>query len=168
MADGRTALVNTHNCGFYRLSELDGDAKIERVLAMSQPRNLGCSVPVLIGHFMVMPITYAHRYATLDISDPSHPVEVSSLDMDSTFYPHWINGEPGSNRVVATIRERTNGVEGAPTVMLGYLDRLTGKLAWDARFRDAGAKTPGVSFSRDSWPNGVKGMVIPHAALFVP
>jgi hypothetical protein len=168
MADGRTALMNTHNCGFYRLSALDADPKIERVLAMKQPENVGCSVPAVIGHFMVMPITRAHRYATLDISDPSHPVEVSSLDMDSTFYPHWINSEPGSNRVVATIREKANNVEGAPMVFVGYLDRSTGKLTWDERFRDAGATSPGVSFKRDSWPNGVKGMVIPHAALFVP
>jgi hypothetical protein len=168
MADGRTALMNTYNCGFYRLTNLDADPKVERVLAMALPRNVGCSVPAIVGHFMVIPITYAHRYATLDISDPSHPVEVSSLDMDSTLFPHWINGEPGSNRVVATIRERANNVEGAPLVMLGYFDRLTGKLAWDPRFRDAGAKTPGVSFTRDEWPNGVKGRVIPHAAVFVP
>lgn len=51
---------------------------------------------------------------------------------------------------------------------IGYLDRVTGKLAWDDRFRDPGAVTPGVKFKRDSWPNGVKGMVMPHAALFVP
>jgi hypothetical protein len=168
MADGRTALVNTYNCGFYRLSDIDGDPKIERVLAMSHPKNIGCSVPAIIGHFMVMPITYAHRYATLDISDPSHPKEVSSLDMDSTFFPHWINSEPGSNRVVATVRQRANNVEGAPMVLLGYLNRVTGKLAWDARFRDKGAAAPGVRFTRDEWPNGVKGMVMPHAALFVP
>lgn len=168
MADGHTALMNTYNCGFYRLTDLDADPKIERVLAMEHPRNLGCSVPAIVGHYMVVPITHAHRYATLDIADPSHPVEVSSLDMDSTFFPHWMNNEPGSNRVVATVRERANNVEGTPIVMLGYLNRATGKLTWDERFRDAKATTPGVKFTRETWPNGVKGMVMPHAALFVP
>jgi hypothetical protein len=28
--------------------------------------------------------------------------------------------------------------------------------------------TRGVSYHRESWPNGVKGMAMPHGALFVP
>ena len=82
LADGRTALMNTYYCGFYRITGLETDPKIERVLAMEHPKNIGCSVPIIAGKFMVMPIAYAHRYATIDISDPSHPVEVASLATD--------------------------------------------------------------------------------------
>lgn len=35
-------------------------------------------------HFMVMPITYAHRYATIDIADADHPREVASFATDSS------------------------------------------------------------------------------------
>jgi len=48
------------------------------------------------------------------------------------------------------------------------LNRSTGRLSWDPAFRDAGASRPGVSFDRATWPNGLTGMAMPHAALFVP
>ena len=68
-----SVLMNTYYCGFFRISRLDGDPKIEHVMSLPQPQNGGCSVPVIAGRFMVMPIAYAHRYATIDISDPTHP-----------------------------------------------------------------------------------------------
>jgi hypothetical protein len=163
MPDGRTAMVNTYTCGFYHVTNLDSDPKLERVMAMQQPKNFGCSVPVIAGHFMLMPIAYAHRYATLDISNPSHPVEVSSVSTDTTFYPHWVARDPGSDRVVVDDQG-----DGAPFVMIGHFDASTGKLTWDERFRDAGATKPGVSFMKDLWPNGLKGMMMPHGAVFVP
>lgn len=162
LADGRTVLMNTYYCGFYRISGIERDAKIERVMVMQHPKNIGCSVPIIAGKFMVMPIAYAHRYATIDISDPAHPVEVQSLATDSTFYPHWIAAEPGTDRVVVTDQG-----DGAPMLMLGHFDSRTGKLWWDEKFRDAGSAKPGVSFMKDVWPNGVKGMAMPHGAVFV-
>jgi hypothetical protein len=48
-----------------------------------------------------------------------------------------------------------------------HVDRTTGRLSWDERFRDQGATTPGVSYHRASFPNGVKGMAMPHGAVFV-
>jgi hypothetical protein len=163
MPDGRTAMVNTYTCGFYHITNLENDPKLERVMAMEQPKNFGCSVPIIAGHFMLMPIAYAHRYATLDISDPSHPVEVSSIATDTTFYPHWVARDPGSDRVVVDDQG-----DGAPFVMVGHFDASTGKLTWDEKFRDPGAVKPGVSFMKASWPNGLKGMMMPHGAVFVP
>jgi hypothetical protein len=110
-----------------------------------------------------MPIAYAHRFATIDISDPTHPVEVASFPTDSTFNPHWISADPNSDRVVLTGQG-----DGSPMVMVAHLDRETGRLTLDEKFRDAGAAKPGVSYHRDSWPNGVKGMAMPHGSLFVP
>jgi hypothetical protein len=51
--------------------------------------------------------------------------------------------------------------------MIATLDRKTGKITWDQRFRDAGSSKPGVSLENVSWPNGVKGKVMAHGALFI-
>jgi len=163
LSDGRTALVNTYYCGFFRLTGIDAEPKVERVLALPLPRNIGCSVPVIAGHFMVMPISYAHRYATIDLSDPAHLREIASLPTDATFSPHWAAADPGSDRLVFT-----GHGDGPPKVMLAHFDPATGRLAWDERFRDPGSRTPGVSYHRAQWPNGLKGMLMPHGALFVP
>ncbi len=162
LADG-SVLMNSYACGFFRLTDLGGNPQIARVLALPEPRNFGCSVPLLAGRFWIMPIAYAHRFATIDISDPAHPVEVGSLPTDSTFFPHWISGDPGSDRVVVTDQG-----DGSPLVMVAHLDSKTGHLSCDEAFRDAGASKRGVSYNRPSWPNGLKGMAMPHGALFVP
>lgn len=163
LSDGRSALVNTYFCGFFTLTDIAGDPRIERVLALPLPQNIGCSVPVVIGKHLVMPIAYAHRFATFDISDPARLREVASFSTDTTFFPHWAASDPGSDRLVFSDQG-----DGPPKVMVAWLDRATGRLTWDDRFRDAGSPTPGVSYHRPSWPNGVKGMLMPHGALFVP
>ena len=163
MADGKTALVNSYYCGFFTLSDIGGKPHVERVMSMPLPRNMGCSVPVMAGKFMVMPIAYAHRYATIDISDPAHPKEIASFPTDTTFFPHWASADPGSDRLVFTDQG-----DGPPKVMIAHLDRATGRLTWDERFRDAGSSSPGVSYHRAHWPNGLTGMLMPHGALFVP
>ena len=162
LADG-SVLMNTYHCGFYRLTDLATNPKVTRVFGLHQPENFGCSVPLIAGKFWIMPIAYAHRYVTLDISNPAHPVEVANFPTDTSFYPHWIAADPGSDRVVVTDQG-----DGPPMVMVAHLDRATGRLSWDNAFRDAGAAKPGVSYHRATWPNGVKGMAMPHGALFVP
>lgn len=162
LSDG-SVFLNTYNCGFFRITGLTTEPKIERVLTLPLPRNVGCSVPVIGGHFMVMPIAYAHRFATIDISDPSHPREVASLPTDTTFFPHWASADPLGDRLVFTDQG-----DGAPMVKVAHFDRTTGRLSWDARFKTVGAAAPGVSYDRASWPNGVKGMAMPHGAVFVP
>ena len=155
LGDGRSVLMNTYYCGFYWITGLDSKPKIERVMVMDQPKNIGCSVPMRAGNFMVMPIAYGHRYATIDITDPAHPKEISSLETDSTFFPHWISGDPGSDRVVVTDQG-----DGEPMVRIAHFDKTSGKMKWDDRFK--------LSFANVSWPNGVKGRVQPHGAVFVP
>lgn len=162
LGDG-TVMLNSYYCGFFRVTGLDAEPRIERVMTMPLPQNIGCSVPVIAGTFMIMPIAYAHRFAILDISVPGRPQEVSSLPTDSTFFPHWASLDPGSDRVVFTDQG-----DGRPMVRLAHFDRATGRLTWDERFKDAGATTPGVSYHRASWPNGVTGMAMPHGAVFVP
>jgi hypothetical protein len=162
LADG-SVLVSSYACGFYRLTNLGTTPKITRVLALPEPKNYGCSVPIIAGRFMIMPIAYAHRLATIDIADPTHPVETASLPTDSSFNPHWIAADPRSDRVVVTGQG-----DGQPLVMIAHLNAATGRLSWDEKFRDAGSPTPGISFRMKSLPNGFTGMAMPHAALFVP
>jgi hypothetical protein len=91
-----------------------------------------------------------------------HPKEVASFATDPDFKPHWLSADPGSDRVVITGQG-----DGTPTVYVAHLDRRTGTLRWDEKFRDPGSDKPGVSYHRMSWPNGVKEMAMPHGALFV-
>ena len=162
LADG-SVMLNTYRCGFYHITDIGINPKITRVLALSEPQNFGCSVPVIAGHFMVVPIAYAHRYATIDIADPDHPKEVASFPTDSTFFPHWASLDPGSDRVVFTDQG-----DGKASVRIAHFDRQTGHLSWDDRFKAAGSAAIGISYDRASWPNGVKGMAMPHGAVFVP
>jgi len=159
LPDG-SVMLNTYYCGFYHVTGLGGSPSLARVLAL--PNEHGCSVPVIVGRYMIMPIAYAHRYATIDLADPDHPREVASFPTDSTFFPHWASVDPGSDRIVVTDQG-----DGKPMVKIMRIDRTTGRLSWDERFRDAGAATPGVSYHRASFPNGVRGMAMPHGAVFV-
>jgi hypothetical protein len=161
--DDGTVMLNTYFCGFFRISGLTTTPRIERVLTLKGRNDAGCSVPVIISHYLIMPIAYAHRYATIDIANPQHPVEVASLQTRATFFPHWAASDPGSDRVVVT--DQGNGV---PVVRIALFDRTTGRLSWDMRFKDAAAASPGVSFDRAQWPNGEHGWAMPHGALFVP
>jgi hypothetical protein len=164
LPDG-SVFMNSYHCGFFHITGLAGTPEIERVMVMSQanPRNFGCSVPVIIGHYMVMPIAYAHRYATIDIADPTHPKEIASFPTDTTFFPHWASVDPGSDRIVVTDQG-----DGQSVVKIMHFDAVTGRLAWDTNFKDSGATSSGVSFRRVSWPNGVIGMAMPHGAVFGP
>jgi hypothetical protein len=110
-----------------------------------------------------MPIAYSHVIVTLDLADPTHPVEVSQLPTDTTFFPHWLAADPGSDRLVVTEQG-----DGLPRIMMLHLDRSTGRLSWDDRFKEADSTAHGLSFSRADWPNGITGPAMPHAALFVP
>jgi hypothetical protein len=121
-------------------------------------------VPVLAGRFWIMPIAYDHSVVSLDLATPSRPVEVSVLRTDSTFFPHWSATDPSSDRIVVTDQ---GDLEDA-RVLMAHLDRATGRLSWDERFRDAGASRPGVSFHRPTWPHGRIANAMPHGALFGP
>ena len=159
MADGETVFLNSYACGFYRIAGLGASPTIERIMALP---HFGCSVPYLSGKLMLMPIAYGHRIVTFDISNPAKPVELASFATDSTFFPHWISGDPGSDRIVMTDQG-----DGIPRLMIGILDHATGRISLDEKFRDAGSDKPGVSLENVNWPNGVKGKVMAHGALFI-
>jgi hypothetical protein len=98
---------------------------------------------------------------SLDVSDPARPREVSRLVLGRTDVPHWISLEPNHRRVVITgygdLEHR---------VLMASFDARTGRLALDTRFRDAGARQPGVSMAGKTWPHGGNAPAIPHGAVF--
>jgi hypothetical protein len=160
-ADGRSAMLNTYNCGFYLLAGLDGESPaIEPVLALEHPRYIGCGVPLLIGTWWIMPVGFANEFIVFDVADPRRPRRASTLVTDSTFWPHWMSREEGSNRIVLSAEGKH------PSVRMVRFDSTTGTLAWDERFRDRPDGPLGVSFDRAEWPHGKTGAALPHGSVF--
>ena len=159
--NGRSAILNTYNCGFYYLSGLDGAAPtLEAVLALENPRNIGCGVPLLIGTWWIMPISSAHEFVVYDVSDPRRPRRASALATDSTFYPHWMSREVGTDRIVLSAEGKH------PSVRMVRFDSTAGTLRWDERFREKPDGPLGVSFDRAEWPHGKTGPAQPHGTVF--
>jgi hypothetical protein len=156
-----TALLNTWYCGFYLLSGLKGEApRLERLTSLPAPGNRGCSVPLLAGHWWIVPVARAHQYLVYDVSDPRRPRQVQALATDTTFRPHWISRERGSDRLVLT----SGAVD--HRVLLARFDTATGRMAFDSTFRDPGSARLGVTFDRPDWPHGRSGSAMPHGAVF--
>lgn len=156
-----TALLNTWYCGFYLLSGLKGkEPRLEHLLSLPPPGNRGCSVPLLAGRWWIVPVARAHQYLVYDVSDPRRPRQVQAVATDTTFRPHWISREPGSDRLVLT----SGAVD--HRVLLARFDTATGRMAFDSTFRDPGSARPGVSFDRPDWPHGRSGSAMPHGAVF--
>jgi hypothetical protein len=162
LAGGRTAMLNTYYCGFYLLSDLETESpRVELVHSIANPRRIGCSVPVVVGRYEVLPIAYAKRIVSFDMSNPAKPVVASELETDSTVFPHWASADRTSDRIVITGQD-----DGEPRLLMVRLDSATGRLSWDERFRDQGSARRGVSFDRATWPHGATGPATPHGAVF--
>lgn len=156
---GTAAFMNTYNCAFYHLTGLDGDTPgIERVL--EHPKNKACGVPLLIGHWWIMPVE-SHEILVLDISDPKRPRLVQTLATDSTFVPHWSSRDPWSDRLVFPTE-----APGDARLLAARFDSTTGRLSWDESFREPGATRLGVSLNRTTWPHGSTGPAAPHGVVF--
>jgi hypothetical protein len=151
LADGRTVLVTTFNCGVYLLEGLDGDAPAGRLVA-TFPRSQGtyCAIPVIAGRFLIITVPAIPAVVALDVSDPTAPHEVSRLTLNEGDVPHWLALEPGGRRLVITgYRAMAN------RVLLASVDAATGALALDHRFRDEGSPEPGLTLPG-----------VPHGAVF--
>ena len=172
LADSVTAVLTTFRCGMYLLHGLEtGAPRAELVssLPWAAYDTDQCGIPLTRGRFWVQ--TWAHSsgsaLVSLDISDPSRPVEVDRLTGDEIglsgyWEPHWISMEPGGDRIVLT----SNSGETMYRVLIIRLDPETGGLSLDASFRDPGSDGPGVRFDRRSWPHGEAGPARPHGSVF--
>ncbi|TFG66650.1 MAG: hypothetical protein E4H28_01260 [Gemmatimonadales bacterium] len=159
LPDG-SAILNTIACGFYRIHAMDTDEPQVDVL-MNWPETVGCAVPTIVGKFEVLPNMVTNEIVTLDISDPTSPVEVARLTMDEEFMPHWAQVDPGTYRVAVTGIGPDN-----QSVRMYWVDPDTGVLTADEAFGKADGPGPGLDMTRTEWPHGPTGPAIPHAVLF--
>ena len=163
MPDG-SILLNTYGCGFYRVTGIEtSEPQIQNVYTIEEQDGSACGVPVVAGRYWVMAVAHGNKLVSLDVTDPEHPVEVSRLHADTTFRPHWLAKDPGSDRLIVGAEE--NGSE--DRMLMARIDLRTGKLSWDKSLRSADGSL-GVSLRRTRWPHGETGEAFGHAALFRP
>ena len=162
LADGKTVLVSTFDCGLYLLSGLDGPSPAgQLVSSFPRKKDTYCAIPVIAGHYYLVTVPAWSAVVSLDISNPAKPREVSRVVLGEEDVPHWIAIEPNHRRVVIT-----GYVDLKHRVMLANFDETTGRLTIDERFRDVGATQPGMRMDNKSWPHGGSAPGIPHGAVF--
>jgi hypothetical protein len=149
LADGKTVVVPTFNCGLFLVKNLASDEPTLQHVYDFGYRT--CEVPVVAGDFLVETMQSGHAIASLDMHDPEHPHEVSRILLPPDEYPHWLALEPGGDRLVIT------GYGALATkVRFATIDRSTGQLTLDPET---------IDFTR-TWPDGWKGSAMPHGAVF--
>lgn len=149
LADGKTVMVPTFNCGLFLVKNLAGDEP-----SLQHVYDLGyrtCEVPVVAGDFLIETMQSGHAIVSLDVRDPEHPREVGRVLLPSDEYPHWLALEPGGNRLAVTGYGALN-----TKLRFATIDRGTGKLTLEPTTLD---------FTR-AWPDGWKGSAMPHGAVF--
>lgn len=162
LADGKTVLVSTFNCGLYLLDSLTSTTPSARLVS-SFPRKEGtyCAIPAIAGHYYLVTVPAWNAVVSLDISDPAAPKEVSRITLGATDVPHWLAIAPDKRRVVVT------GYQGMQhRVVIARFDSTSGQLTLDERFREEGAREPGFRMDNKTWPHGGSAKGIPHGAVF--
>ena len=163
LPDGRTVMVNSFYCELYHLVDLSADRpRLEPVHLEHALHAEGCAVSAVIGHYLLLPAASAHDVVSIDVSDPTHPKEVSALHLDAKFFPHWISVDPGRDRVVISSSEG-----GDPRIVIARLDQNTGTLSRDTTFQDRGEVKPGISLDHEPWRRAGKAPIA-HAVVFGP
>ena len=160
LPDGKSAYIHTFNCGLYLVRGIDADKPSATFVKGFEGKN--CGVPVLAGHYWLQTVPDAHALVSLDIADPDHPREVSTLKLGDDEQPHWIAID-GTGRRIAL---NSAGAGTGNRLFIIHLDPASGALTLDERFRDAGATRAGVSLSQKTWPHGFSGKAIPHGTVF--
>jgi hypothetical protein len=161
LPDGKNVYIHTFNCGLYMLRGIDGPKPTVHFVKAFQGKD--CGVPILAGHYWLQPVPEAHALVALDIADPEHPREVSTLVIGDDEKPHWLAIDPTGRRLVLN---SSAGGRGGNRLFVINLDPGTGQLSFDDRFRDAGSDRAGISLSGRSWPHGFVGTAAPHGTVF--
>jgi hypothetical protein len=152
LADGRTVLVNSFNCGLYRLTGLDSDAP--QAVFVHDFGTGECALPVVSGHYWVQTDTALPGLVSLDISNPAKPRVASRLKLAPGQEPHWISLAPDNRRII--ISSGRNALQ--KLLLMATIDSRTGQLRLVKDFI--------VDFDRQSWPHGDSGPAVPHGAVF--
>lgn len=159
LSDGETVLVSTFGCSLLNVEGLGSDTpSVSKVWGFP---GSSCALPIVSGDFWIQAVPEANGLVTLDVSDPSRPVEISRLSLGSDDWPHWISPAPDGRRIVVTGYAGTRH-----RVLIVDFDTTTGAMAVDTNFGSADPDRPGVNFIRDVWPHGPTGPGDPHGAVF--
>lgn len=158
LEDGRSVYVHTFNCGLYLVRNIEGTRPAATFVKGFE--GINCGVPILTGHYWLQTVPDAHALVALDISHPESPREVSRVNVGADEHPHWIAIDPTGRRIVLNSAGKGN------RMFIIDLDRTTGRLTLDDRFRDPGSDRPGISLAGKNWPQGFAGNVEPHGAVF--
>lgn len=159
LPDGKSVYIHTFNCGLYLVRNIESGAPTATFVKGFTGK--GCGVPLLIGHFWIQPVPESFAVVSLDISDPEHPREVSSVNVGKDEYPHWLASDPSGTRLVLN-----SGGSAGNRLFVLHFDKNSGALAIDRRFHDANDTLPGLRMSARRWPNGWTGSAIPHGTVF--
>ena len=160
LPDGKSIYIHTFNCGLYLVRDADTPAP-SATFVHGFPGH-SCGVPILTGHFWLQTLGTEHSLVAMDIADPEHPREVSSVTLGDDEAPHWIAIDPAGRRVVLN----SGGYAKGNRLFIINFDPATGALAVDDNFRDAGSDRPGVNLSQRTWPHGFTGTASPHGTVF--
>ena len=160
LPDGESVYIHTFSCGLYLLRDAaQAEPSITFVRSFA---GKDCGVPVLTGHYWLQPVPATHALVALDITDPQHPREVSSVALGDDEEPHWIAIDPSGRRIVLN----SGGYAKGNRLFVINFDPSTGKLSLDDRFRDAGSTRAGIDLTGKAWPHGFTGKAQPHGTVF--
>ena len=153
LADGKTVMVSTFNCGLFLLDGIAGATPSARLVHDFVGPGY-CAIPVVAGHYWVQTDPGLPGLVSLDISDPSRPHVVDRLVLGKDEQPHWISLSPDGRRIIISGGAKAMQAR----LLMATIDPKTGKLTLD----------PGLSidFDRPSWFHGDSGKAIPHGAVF--
>ncbi len=152
--------VNTFSCGLYRIAGVATERPTAAPVFFSRFEGGFCAVPVVVGNLWIQPSASERSITAYDLTDSASPRVASRLALDSVYAgPHWLAYDSAASRLVVT-------AESEAWVLIVNVDRATGALSLDERFREPGAARAGITFDRPSWPHGVGGRAQPHGAVF--
>lgn len=160
LADGKSVYIHTFNCGLYLLRDVNTPRPSATLVSTFPDAN--CGVPILAGKYWIEPVPSTHSVVSLDVSDPEHPRQVSSVSVGNDDTPHWLAIDSSGRRLVLD----SGGNSPGNRIYIIDLDPATGALKLDERFRDVGATSPGISLDGKAWPHGYRGRANPHGAVF--
>jgi len=155
VANDGSVYVQTLSCGIERITGLNTTEPVAK-LVHTFPGNW-CGVPTIVGRYLIQSVPAIHGLISLDLANPTTPVEVSRLSLSSGFRAHWTGWDAKTQRLVTTGSENR--------LFLVKLDTNSGALALDEAFKDDDGR-PGFDLANRKWPHGWTGTGRPHGVVF--
>jgi hypothetical protein len=160
LPDGQSVYVHTFNCGLYLIRGVDR-AEPSATFVKGFPGK-DCGVPVLTSHYWLQTVPQTHALVALDIADPEHPREVSSVVFGDDEEPHWLAIDSSGRRLVLN----SAGYTKSNRLFVINFDPASGALSIDDGFRDPDSTRPGIDLTGKRWPHGFSGKPVPHGTVF--